>query len=157
STIAGNTSPAAIASSIPVQLYGTIVDHPLGRACAAPNPVSSVGFNLASDSTCGLTLVGDQQGGPALLGPLFANGGPTPTKLPFSNSPALDTVPVGTPLLCLGVVQDQRGVSRPDGPACDKGAAEGSLAAAGAPLSLTVNDNGDADDALPGDGVCATA
>jgi hypothetical protein len=55
------------------------------------------------------------------LGPLAANGGPTLTQALLPGSPAIDAVPAtgaGCP------ATDQRGVSRPQGPACDIGAFE---------------------------------
>jgi CSLREA domain-containing protein len=61
------------------------------------------------------------------LGPLLDNGGPTKTLLPTATSPLIDHVAVGTAGLCDGsvaVATDQRGVSRPQGPACDTGAVE---------------------------------
>ena len=39
-------------------------------------------------------------------------------------SPAIDAIPAGTADLCTGTLVDQRGVSRPQGPACDRGAVE---------------------------------
>jgi len=54
------------------------------------------------------------------LGALANNGGPTLTLALLTGSPAIDTIPtVG----CL-VPVDQRGVTRPQGPACDIGAFE---------------------------------
>ena len=56
-----------------------------------------------------------------LLSPLADNGGPTRTQAPNAGSIALDGVPpggAGCP------ATDQRGVSRPQGPACDIGAFE---------------------------------
>lgn len=54
-----------------------------------------------------------------ILGPLAPNGGPTNTHALAAGSPALDLVPLSD---C--VATDQRGVSRPQGPACDIGAFE---------------------------------
>lgn len=104
-------------------ITGSIVQADAGLACAAP--LTSGGYNLASDTTCGLTAVGDVQGVDALLGSLQDNGGPTPTHLPGAGSPARDAVPIGTAGLCDGTLTtDQRGVTRPQGPACDKGSVE---------------------------------
>jgi hypothetical protein len=55
------------------------------------------------------------------LGPLQDNGGPTATEAIPANSPAHDAVPAGG-AACEST--DQRGVSRPQGPACDIGAFE---------------------------------
>ncbi|HEX3273366.1 MAG TPA: choice-of-anchor Q domain-containing protein [Gemmatimonadales bacterium] len=59
-----------------------------------------------------------------LLGPLANNGGPTSTHALLAGSPAIDA---GTSDGCPGI--DQRGVTRPQGPACDMGSYE--LEAAG--------------------------
>jgi CSLREA domain-containing protein len=53
------------------------------------------------------------------LGPLTDNGGPTQTHALLAGSPALDA---GGPDFCPGT--DQRGVTRPQGPACDMGSYE---------------------------------
>ncbi len=55
-----------------------------------------------------------------LLGPLADNGGPTETHAPTALSPALDA---GDPLIFPAT--DQRGALRPQGPASDIGAVEG--------------------------------
>jgi CSLREA domain-containing protein len=57
--------------------------------------------------------------GDARLGPLGANGGPTPTLLPGAGSAAVDAL-VGVP--CPGT--DQRGLPRPRFGGCDAGAVE---------------------------------
>ena len=56
-----------------------------------------------------------------LLRPLADNGGPTQTIAPLAASPAVDVVPKSG-AGCLAT--DQRGVQRPQGPACDSGAFE---------------------------------
>ncbi len=56
-----------------------------------------------------------------LLRPLADNGGPTKTIAPLAASPAVDAVP-NSGAGCLAT--DQRGVQRPQGPACDSGAFE---------------------------------
>jgi hypothetical protein len=67
------------------------------------------------------------------LGPLQNNGGPTPTHALLDGSPALDRIPVNpsdTSSICANstalypTASDQRGVSRPQGKACDLGAYE---------------------------------
>jgi CSLREA domain-containing protein len=57
-----------------------------------------------------------------LLGPLASNGGPTATQALASGSPAINT---GSSTTC--VAADQRGISRPQGAACDIGAFEADL------------------------------
>jgi hypothetical protein len=93
-----------------------------GPACS--QPAVSFGWNVSSDASCGLTLPSDHQSVSALLAPLGDNGGPTLTHLPAASSPAVDVVPVGTLGLCEAGFTDQRGVSRPVGPACDVGSVE---------------------------------
>jgi hypothetical protein len=116
--------------------------------------VTSAGYNLSSDLSCGFTAVGDAQGVDAKLGPFTNNGGMTKTLLPLAGSPAIDAGKPG----CVGT--DQRGKARPvDGDgngsvACDKGAVEVSTPVARA---FTVNTTADAVDATPGDGLCRTA
>jgi CSLREA domain-containing protein len=77
-----------------------------------PSPVFClVGFNP------GTNLTGDPK-----LGPLGDNGGPTPTRVPNADSPAIDAAGKVAPDVCPGL--DQRGVSRPKGAGCDIGAVE---------------------------------
>ena len=86
----------------------------------------SNGYNRASDSTCRLDGKEDEQhvGDPG-LGDLADNGGPTKTLLPEKDSQLLDEIPIDK---CSGpddaVDEDQRGVHRPQGDACDIGSVE---------------------------------
>lgn len=109
-----------------VEISGTVLarnrDHG-GEAPDCGGSLASLGHNLVGASA-GCTLTGgagsDMTGVDPLLGPLADNGGPTRTHALVDGSPAIDaagTCAVGT---------DQRGVSRPQGPACDIGAFESS-------------------------------
>lgn len=80
---------------------------------------TSLGFNVASDATCGLTAAGDQQNIDPVLLPLSDNGGPVPTMLLGADSPALDTHPCP-----VTTTPDARQQPRPSGAACDTGAIE---------------------------------
>jgi CSLREA domain-containing protein len=154
STISQNSGPSSLAG--PMTVAASVVAPTTGRACAAA--VTSGGFNVATDATCGLGATGDRQTTDPRLGGLTANGGPTPTSLPYGNSPLVDAIPVGTAGLCDGTIAtDQRGVARPAGSACDVGAVEGHTSTTSATLNLTVNTSADGRDANIGDGVCATA
>ncbi|GER87746.1 hypothetical protein KDW_19080 [Dictyobacter vulcani] len=84
--------------------------------------VTDQGYNLENGSDCSFTASTDLQNtNPQLaLAGLQDNGGPTQTIALLSSSPALDRIP---PASCQ-VPTDQRGVSRPQGPACDLGAFE---------------------------------
>jgi len=83
--------------------------------------VVSNGYNIESPGdTCGFDQTGDQAGVSAVLldlQPLANNGGPTQTHAITTNSAAFNA---GT----CEVDEDQRGVTRPQGPACDVGAFE---------------------------------
>jgi hypothetical protein len=76
------------------------------------------GENIDDDASC--TGFSKQNTDPQ-LDPLADNGGPSLTHALLSGSPAIDAVPVNE---CNDVTTDQRGVVRPQGPACDIGAFE---------------------------------
>jgi len=89
----------------------------------------SNGYNVESPgNTCALSALGDQVSVSTedlALGPLADNGGPKTHAL-GTDSVAVDWIPAqncvdadGQPL-----TTDQRGVTRPQGPACDVGAFE---------------------------------
>lgn len=94
-----------------------------GPNCAGGPVAVSNGGNQVDDLSCGL------DGGPGdaapsgnpLLGSLDDNGGPTPTRLPLDGSPLLGAV---SGPLCDAAEADQRGISRPQGDACEPGAVE---------------------------------
>jgi hypothetical protein len=103
SIVAGNTSAGCFAG-----FFG-----------GGPVVLASGGHNVASDATCNLSAPGDQPGTDPLLGPLADNGGPTATHALLQGSPAIDAA---DPARCPPV--DQRGVTRPQGAACDVGSVE---------------------------------
>jgi hypothetical protein len=126
---AGNTSPGGIFTDTGAT---TVVSHTIvakntvtGITSDCEDPLTSLGHNIESGSTCGFTQPGDRQNTDPLLGPLAANGGWTRTHAPLPGSPAIDG---GSPGACPAA--DQRGVPRPlDGDAsaaaaCDVGAVE---------------------------------
>lgn len=80
--------------------------------------ITSLGYNLASDASCGFSSTGDLNSTNPQLGVLANNGGSTQTHALLPGSPAVDVVPLCT------VATDQRGISRPQGPVCDIGAFE---------------------------------
>jgi len=83
-------------------------------------PIHSLGYNLADDTSCGFSATGDLVVADAMLGPLADNGGPTETHDLLPGSPAIDAGSPG----CPPPTTDQRGVTRPQGAACDIGAVE---------------------------------
>ncbi len=108
-------------------LSNSIVAENVGGNCGGT--INSLGFNLATDGTCSLTGPGDLPGVGIVLGPMQDNGGPTFTREIFSPGPATDAANDAT---CEPT--DQRGVPRPQGVHCDKGAYE--LEVAGMPTPV---------------------
>ncbi len=115
-----------------VRLRNTIVaggtDSSGANNCAG-NPaanITSLGYNLDSGTTCGLTGTGDLQNKNPLLDPLADYGGDIPTHRLRSGSPALNRIPLGTNGCGTTIAVDERGVSRPQPPggSCDMGAFE---------------------------------
>jgi hypothetical protein len=82
----------------------------------------TAGYNLSTDSSCGLSKKTDLTGVNPMLKPLANNGGPTMTQGLLRSSPAVDAG--GLPASSSCPAADQRGESRPWGPACDIGAYE---------------------------------
>ncbi len=146
STISGNTSPktsASVLNSDTLTLsYVTLADNSAGIVNSGSNLTATgtiiagstqgpncfgnrfsepFGFNLDSGTTCRLSQPTDLTGTDPLLAKLASNGGPTQTQALQPGSPAIDhggTSANGCP------PTDQRGVPRPQGPACDIGAFE---------------------------------
>lgn len=143
----------------PLYVGGSILDAPSSGSnsmCSTAETVTSSGWNVAADESCGLNAAGDHQGQPGLVLAIADNGGPTRTALLVPGSPAIDRIPPGTPSLCDGA-PDQRGVARPHGDACDAGAVEGvGEEVDDDPVSFTVDTATDGVDASPGDGICAS-
>jgi len=90
-----------------------------GGDCDFSGVTLATDHSLDSDNSCGLTDAGSLPGVNPLLGPLANNGGPTDTRALLPGSPAIDA---GDNATCEPT--DQRGVTRPQGPACDIGAYE---------------------------------
>lgn len=101
-----------------MRAVNSIVAGNTGSDCAGGG-LTSGGFNIDSDDTCGLDASSDQSSTDPLLGPLADNGGPTMTHALLVESPAIDA---GSDGHCLR--NDQRSWSRPVGDACDVGAYE---------------------------------
>jgi hypothetical protein len=90
--------------------------------------VIDAGYNLCSDGTAGFSGPGSLNHVDPLLSALSQNGGPTPTMALLAGSPARDAIPSGFP------PTDQRGVTRPQGPAADIGAFEADFISAAAAI-----------------------
>jgi hypothetical protein len=91
---------------------------------------ASQGFNFLTGvgaSACNMSaLANDHFATPLTLGPLQNNGGPTQTHALPSGSAAINAGGLGgcTTIAAVALGQDQRGVTRPQGSACDSGAFE---------------------------------
>jgi len=132
STISGNAA-GGTGSSVCWDGSGfwtyTLTNSLIDGECDVSSVISAGGNIESPGDTCGLTDPSDQvavTSGQLNLGPLQDNGGPTLTYAPLPGSFAIDAIAVedcvdadGMPLLT-----DQRGVSRPQGSACDVGAVE---------------------------------
>jgi hypothetical protein len=101
-----------------ITLRNTILTNSTMANCTGP--ITDGGHNLQFPGQSGCDNHGFLTADP-LLGPLQDNGGPTFTHALLPGSPAIDAVPLAD---CAGVATDQRGVERPQGPACDIGAYE---------------------------------
>lgn len=77
------------------------------------------GYNIVEDGTC-ISAPTSFSGDP-LLGSLADNGGPTMTHALLPGSPAIDAI---TDAAACTLATDQRGITRPQGSACDIGAYE---------------------------------
>ena len=123
STVSGNN--ASFGGGI---VGGTVQNTILanGQNCIV---VTSLGYNLSSDTSCNFNNVGDLNNTDPKLGPLQNNGGATQTQALLSGSPAIDA---GNPSGCTDgnghlLKTDQRGAPRPDKEdtsGCDMGAYE---------------------------------
>ncbi|MCB0060529.1 MAG: FG-GAP repeat protein, partial [Caldilineaceae bacterium] len=126
-TVSNSTIVGGLGASGVIQLSNTIVTDP-NRESVCGGAIQSLGHNLATDDSCGLDQPTDIVSGTANLGPLEDNGGPTWTYALLPGSDALDAGE------CSGgtITVDQRGVSRPQGAACDIGAFEAEVSDEGA-------------------------
>lgn len=135
STFSGNraqTGGGGLWTSSTVTLKSTVMaDSGAGGNCGSDRAAgTSAGHNLSDDNSCSSFFIqpGDLNSTPAGLDPagLQDNGGATKTFALMSSSPALDAIPVSacTDVNSLAVATDQRGISRPQGSACDMGSLE---------------------------------
>jgi hypothetical protein len=76
------------------------------------------------------------------LGPLVQQVGGSTVHMPGINSPVLNTIPSGINDCGTIIVTDQRGVPRPQGGACDKGAVERVISASVGGRVLTFDGRG---------------
>jgi hypothetical protein len=132
STFSGH-SVGGIVNLGTLTVKGTLLQKgPGGNNCTnfSPGTITSVGYNLSDDASCSsfFTATGDLNSTPTGLDSngLQNNGGPTQTIALLGTSDAVDAIPVSACTDVGGntIATDQRGVLRPQGPACDIGAFE---------------------------------
>jgi uncharacterized repeat protein (TIGR03803 family) len=131
-------------------LKNTIVANNSPSDCAGF--FTSLGHNIVSDATGGLTGTGDLNSTDPLLGPLANNDGPTWTHALFPCSPAIDAVPNADCTDASGapITTDQRGVARPQGAAGDIGSVERLQTTTGTPSFEVLKSFTGLDGANPG-------
>jgi hypothetical protein len=114
-----------------VTVTNSIIAANVGGNCSGA--IVSGDYNIDSDNTCNLTRLNDQANIDPMLDSLADNGGPTWTHALSPGSLAINT---GN---CSGgtITEDQRGVTRPQGYACDVGAYEYD----GDPFVITTGDS----------------
>jgi uncharacterized repeat protein (TIGR01451 family) len=131
----GGLSVISSINPISLRIANTILaNNTVGPTGAGPNCApfpSDFGFNLETGTDCNFLLASDKQNANPMLGPLQDNGGPTFTRALLPGSEALDmgndgAAPGSGFSAC--EADDQRGVSRPQGTACDIGAFEAQVA-----------------------------
>jgi len=101
-----------------IVIENSVVAYNTGGNCTGIG-FGSGGYNIEDGASCNFTGGTDISSTDPLLGPLANNGGLTLTHALLAGSPAIDTA---SPDMCTSV--DQRGVSRPQGTRCDRGAYE---------------------------------
>lgn len=109
-------SPAAV-GGVPLTVRNSIFADNRNATgllnCASAGPLTSFGGNVSDDGSCGTTATDKPNVNP-LLGSLDLHGGTTRVYDLLAGSPAIDAAQQ-----CPAV--DQRGVTRPQGAACDSG------------------------------------
>jgi hypothetical protein len=127
STFSGNAAPGNGGSIVnwsggTVNLAGNIFEAGAnGENCyTVGGTLNDNGYNLSSDTSCVSGGAGSVTDATLKLGSLADNGGDTLTHALPVGSPAIDAIPNGS----CSVGTDQRGISRPQGSACDSGAFE---------------------------------
>ena len=119
STLAANSAAATLGGGLytngTLHLTNTIIaGSPTGGDCRDLSSITTNQNNLIEDGTCSPALSGDPG-----LAALADNGGLTETMAITDSSPAFDT---GADVSC--ELEDQRGITRPQGDHCDIGAFE---------------------------------
>jgi len=116
--VAANPGGAIYVAGGAAMLQDTIISNNGPANCVVIGSLTSLGHNLESGTSCGLSGTGDITDTDPSIGPLAQAGATWVHPLPH-NSPAVDAG------LCVaGSAIDQRGLDRPQGIACDIGSYE---------------------------------
>ncbi len=118
STLAYNNTDGVDNAGGHVSLRDTILAYHAYGNCAG-SAFDSLGYNIEDGNTCGFDEPSDLADTDPLLAWLDMNGGSNLSHALNPGSPAIDS---GNPDLCIAI--DQRGISRPQGAGCDRGAYE---------------------------------
>jgi hypothetical protein len=107
-------------------IVGDSFDNGSNPGTSCSGIITSAGHNVIEQNSCAPTAGTDVTGSDPVLGPLQNNGGSLLTQLPGAASPAVNLVPNAD---CSDIdfntlTDDERGMSRPQGPACDAGSVE---------------------------------
>jgi hypothetical protein len=131
STVSGEVFVQSVLGSFPsVEMTATVIEGACTENFDARATWTSNGYNIETPGdTCDFNQVSDQvnvSAGYLKLGPLQDNGGPTETHALGAGSVAIDVVAEADCVDASGqpLTEDQRGVARPQGGACDVGAFE---------------------------------
>ena len=130
STLSGNNSAFGanlhnVTTGSPMTVSQSIVANGAGGGtnCSGTPAIVDGGYNIDTGTSCGFSTANHSKPGTnPQLGALASNGGPTQTMALPSGSPAVNAVPTSV-AGCSGST-DQRGITRPQGTACDIGAYE---------------------------------
>jgi hypothetical protein len=127
STLSGNTSPFGADvlnfTGFTMSIGMSIIAGGLnGSNCGGESPITDLGYNIDTGSSCGFSAVGSLSNTQPRLDAIATNGGPTRTMALPAGSPAINAIPAAT-AGCTGTT-DQRGFARPQGTGCDIGAYE---------------------------------
>jgi hypothetical protein len=127
STLSGNTSPFGADvlnfTGFTLSIGMSIVAGGLnGSNCGGQAPITDLGYNIDTGSSCGFSAVGSLSNTQPRLDAIAPNGGSTQTMALPAGSPAINAIPAAT-AGCTGS-SDQRGTARPQGGNCDIGAYE---------------------------------
>jgi CSLREA domain-containing protein len=124
-TFTNNSGGNLVLENCSLELSNTILANDnQGSNCS--EPITDGGYNISDDASCAFSASTSKNSTNPRLHPqgLRNNGGPTHTIALLPNSPAIDAIPRAINGCGTDVETDQRGLLRPQGPACDIGAFE---------------------------------